>query len=234
MIDQKFRELLKSGKVIHSDELSVPKNIREKGSDYQLKVLHTLYECGTSSQVIVYDELPIEEVSSRIKSEMQDMFMCVDFPYEQTIGKKRVQTLLLKNMLTHGLLSHLFEAEETDFKEPTLILYHSFEELVNSLKAELMEKPRPPINPLSLGHTIQEDVLGYLDGACGRSWTHSHGYMRSPRLPKLSGKEGIAPLIRTAAVMSIDEVAASNHITRISRAQIRTEIPQSIQAVYIF
>lgn len=231
MINQELRRLLQT-KGMNPEQFEIPNSVFNEGVQYQLRLIKNSYLSGNNSLAIVYsDQLDIEKALSQIKSTMEDMVRCVDFSYAQTMEKKKTKGALdapLRNHPTSGLLEHLFEAEETDFNQPTLILYHSFEGIPRGI-ARLIKGEQ-----LKIGDEDIEQIKAmnrYLDGGCGRGWTHAHGYMKSQRLSKLLG---IEPLIRTAVVFSIDEMVANNWYNTHYPSGSRTQIGIDFRKRYIF
>ncbi len=227
MADSIFRELLQSGG-IDPKQFAIPQSVLNQGVQSQLDVLKNSYKWGDPSLAVVYDELPLEQTLSKIKLTLRDMFNCVDFPYIETRGKKKAQSAPSADKPTSGLLSHLFDAEETDFNQPTLILYHSFDGIPRGV-IKLIKR-----EPLNVGEDAWEQITqmtNYLDGGCGRHWTHAHSRMQSPRLPKLSGN---GSLIRTAIVMSMDEKVANNWYNEHHTSCTRSHIGRDFRANYIF
>jgi hypothetical protein len=198
----------------------IPKIIIQKGTDFQINTLFTSCKLGDSSFVIVYDNLSLEETLSKIKSKIGGLFHeCYDFAYKQTIGKSTGSN----HLKTRGLLSHLFTSQETDYTEKTLILYHTFTGLTQGV-LRILEGTSLAI---SLPEYLErENIVAYLDGACGRGWSHAHSFLDSSRLPRFRKP---APLIYSGLVMSTDEKAANNWFvskkTSCTRAHIGTDFP---------
>jgi hypothetical protein len=211
MIDEQFRRLMQS-KGLPERAFTIQNEIPIEESRLQLDMLKTVYEWGEKASVITYDSLSLEEVISRVKAKMNGIFNVIDFSYNQTFGKIKSPDALIKDQLTTGMLSHILEAEETNFNTPTLILYHGFDKIVKGVSQLAEEKALAEKEILS-------EITQYLDAACGRGW--SQHFSHYPRLRKL--KED-SPIIRTGLVMSIDEKVANNwfneHYTSCTRSNI--------------
>ncbi len=223
MLNQGIKQLLLNNG-FHPGEFDIPVNVRSEGCEKELRSINSKYRRGCSSMVIVYDRVSLQEALSTLEENMRGMFACVNFSYEQTIGKEFVLGYP-KGYQTNGLGDHLFMAQETEYETRTLIFYHSFREPMDEIAA-LLNKTEDNSSNNRVG-----DIIAFLDGGCGRGWSHAHAHMNDSRLPKMIASP---PLIATALVMPLDVKAAINYYTRNYNSCSRSDIGRDCDVHYIF
>lgn len=211
------------------EALEIPKKDLEGGREQAIGRLGLLYQLGSSSFVIVYDEEKTlrEQALDISKREFEKYCHCVDFSYQETWGKERSDENQRK---TEGLPEHLFCSKETDFHDPAMIIYHSFNGLVEGVVAR-MKKELNTQDVNDLRNREIWSVTNYLDGGGGRRWTHAHGYTNEKRLERLKGS---SPLIRSVLLMSTYERLANNIVNREWTSCTRSWIGKDVDQVYVF